>query len=75
MHPNVPRDGVYRDLPLCVVLWNSRTGLQGDQHNPQTVVLNERLGVMPRLPLGLVIELLQFPRNIEFEYGAAMVCG
>jgi hypothetical protein len=47
--------------------WNSRTSLQGDQHDPQAVVLDEGLGVLARLPPNLAMELLQFRRKVEFE--------
>jgi hypothetical protein len=41
--------------------------LQCDQHNPQTVVLNERLGVLAGLPRDLAMELLEFSLDIKFE--------
>src|SRR6476661_7630857 len=50
-----------------MVLRNSRTRLQCDEHNPQTVVLDKRLGVLARLPPSLAMELLEFARDVEFE--------
>ena len=50
-----------------VVPCNSRTRLQSDQHNPQTVERDEALRVLASLPSSLAMELLQFPLYAEFE--------
>ena len=63
----VAGDGLDRDVPFGLVLRNSRTRLQGDQHTRRPSDSDQGPRVLTRLPSGFAMELLQFSRDIELQ--------
>src|SRR4029079_3035579 len=56
-----------RDASLRLMRGKTRTRLQGGQDDSKVLVLDEGLRVLAAAPPGLAMELLQLPREIEFE--------
>jgi hypothetical protein len=68
--PDVAPNSVDRDSSLCSMSRNPRVRLECGQDHPKVVVLHKRLGVLATRRLGLTVELLELPRQIEFQKGS-----
>ena len=69
-HEDMAGDGLDRDPTHCLMLRKPRPCLEGGEDDTEVVILDERLGVLPAVPLRLSVKLLQFPGEIEFEKGS-----
>jgi len=52
---------------VSLMIGNPRTRFESGQDDAKVVVLDKRPGIVTALPLRFVLELINFPLEIEFE--------
>jgi hypothetical protein len=66
-HLNVTPHRMDRDPALGLMAGYPGVGAERHEHHPEIVVLDESLRVLTLSPVGFLVELLDFPREIEFK--------